>query len=248
MNDALDGERQAIETATLDFVQQLEAHDAAEQIHAGFQCFIQSFGFDNAVCVKLPEPGEELATCVLLNSRPDEWSNGYAARGYFGADPMARQLSRSNLPFAWSDVVGSRMFAAEEQVVMKWANEFDMQTGFVVPIFETSGTIAVMSIAGKNGRVDDTTRGALTLASIYTHNRLATLLRHAADFDVGLTRRELECLRWVASGKSDWEIGQILSISCKTVNYHIENVKRKFRVGTRMQAVVAALRQGKLCH
>ena len=61
-----------------------------------------------------------------------------------------------------------------------------------------------------------------------------------------MTERELECLRWAAAGKSDWEIGQILLISAKTVNYHIENAKRKFGVATRVQAIVCALRYGRL--
>ena len=59
-----------------------------------------------------------------------------------------------------------------------------------------------------------------------------------------VTARESEILGWVAAGKSDWAIGQILSISGKTVNFHVENAKRKLGVGTRLQAVVAALRAG----
>ena len=59
-----------------------------------------------------------------------------------------------------------------------------------------------------------------------------------------MTTRESEILAWVAAGKSDWAIGRILNISSKTVNYHIENVKRKFGVATRIQAVVAALERG----
>jgi DNA-binding CsgD family transcriptional regulator len=58
-----------------------------------------------------------------------------------------------------------------------------------------------------------------------------------------LTQREREILAWIAEGKSDWQIGQILNISSKTVNYHVENAKRKFAVATRIQAVIAALRQ-----
>jgi DNA-binding CsgD family transcriptional regulator len=56
--------------------------------------------------------------------------------------------------------------------------------------------------------------------------------------------RESEVLAWVAAGKSDWAIGQILNISNKTVNFHVENAKRKFGVGTRVQAVIAAMRIG----
>jgi DNA-binding CsgD family transcriptional regulator len=53
-----------------------------------------------------------------------------------------------------------------------------------------------------------------------------------------LTPREAEISRWLAAGKSDWEIGQILDISAKTVNYHVENIKKKCGVATRTQAVL----------
>ena len=59
-----------------------------------------------------------------------------------------------------------------------------------------------------------------------------------------VTARESEILAWVAAGKSDWAIGCILKISGKTVNFHVENAKRKLGVGTRIQAVIAALRIG----
>ena len=51
-------------------------------------------------------------------------------------------------------------------------------------------------------------------------------------------------LGWVAAGKSDWTIGRILNISGKTVNFHVENAKRKLGAGTRIQAVVTAMRNG----
>jgi DNA-binding CsgD family transcriptional regulator len=68
---------------------------------------------------------------------------------------------------------------------------------------------------------------------------------HPTDMDV--TPRETQILSWVAAGKSDWAIGQILRISSKTVNFHVENAKRKLGAGTRVQAVVAALREGMVC-
>jgi DNA-binding CsgD family transcriptional regulator len=61
-----------------------------------------------------------------------------------------------------------------------------------------------------------------------------------------VTLREGEVLSWVAAGKSDWAIARILKISDKTVNFHVENAKRKFGVGTRVQAVLAAMRNGTL--
>jgi DNA-binding NarL/FixJ family response regulator len=57
---------------------------------------------------------------------------------------------------------------------------------------------------------------------------------------VALNDRELECLTWSARGKTSPEIATILSISKRTVNFHIENACRKLNVSTRTEAVVKA--------
>lgn len=59
-----------------------------------------------------------------------------------------------------------------------------------------------------------------------------------------LNERERDVLNWVAAGKSDWQVAQILSVSPKTVNYHVENAKRKLGAVSRIQAVVEAVRLG----
>jgi DNA-binding NarL/FixJ family response regulator len=57
---------------------------------------------------------------------------------------------------------------------------------------------------------------------------------------VALSDRELECLTWSARGKTSPEIAVILSLSKRTVNFHIENACRKLNVSTRTEAVVKA--------
>jgi len=61
-----------------------------------------------------------------------------------------------------------------------------------------------------------------------------------------LTERENDVLRWVAEGKSSWEVGQILSISERTVKFHLSNIYRKFGVTSRAQAIVYAMRSNLL--
>lgn len=61
---------------------------------------------------------------------------------------------------------------------------------------------------------------------------------------VKLTNREKEVLQWSAAGKSSWEIGQIVSCTEAGVNYHFNNIRRKFGVRSRWIAMVMALEQG----
>lgn len=57
-----------------------------------------------------------------------------------------------------------------------------------------------------------------------------------------LTGREAEVLRWIAQGKTNREIGQILDISPRTVNKHLEQVFHKVGVENRTTAASVAIR------
>ena len=61
---------------------------------------------------------------------------------------------------------------------------------------------------------------------------------------VGLSQRETETLTWAARGKTSAEIGQILGISKRTVDFHIDNARIKLGVATRTQAVLKAANGG----
>jgi len=56
-----------------------------------------------------------------------------------------------------------------------------------------------------------------------------------------LTPREQEVLRWLAGGKTDRDIGEILAISPRTVHKHLQRIYEKLGVETRTAAVVRAM-------
>lgn len=70
--------------------------------------------------------------------------------------------------------------------------------------------------------------------------------RTAAPIPIEITRREAEILYWIGEGKTDWEIGVILRLKRKTVNYHAGRLLRKLGAQTRIQMVRRAVRLGLL--
>lgn len=57
-----------------------------------------------------------------------------------------------------------------------------------------------------------------------------------------LTKRESEVLYWVSYGKTNWEISQILSMSPRTANKHLEQIYRKLGVDNRTSAAAISIR------
>jgi DNA-binding NarL/FixJ family response regulator len=68
--------------------------------------------------------------------------------------------------------------------------------------------------------------------------REGAILRDA----LGLTTREADVLVWIARGKSNRDISEILNISARTVNKHLEQVFTKLGVENRAAAAVIAAR------
>ncbi len=64
--------------------------------------------------------------------------------------------------------------------------------------------------------------------------------RRGAGTSVGLTTRELDVLRLLATGKTDREIGEALFISRRTVNAHVASILGQLGVQSRQEAVARA--------
>ncbi|MFZ3117913.1 MAG: helix-turn-helix transcriptional regulator, partial [Variovorax sp.] len=58
--------------------------------------------------------------------------------------------------------------------------------------------------------------------------------------DAALTPRETEVLSWLAKGKTNRDIAEILGMSPRTVNKHLEHIFEKLGVETRSAAAALA--------
>jgi len=75
---------------------------------------------------------------------------------------------------------------------------------------------------------------------------ISARLRHIARSETwaqnaNLTDREIETLTWSARGKTSNEIAEIICLSKRTVDFHIESAIRKLGVATRIEAAVKAV-------
>ena len=64
--------------------------------------------------------------------------------------------------------------------------------------------------------------------------------------DCILSKREVECLRWAALGKTDNEVGMIISLSHATIRYHIHRAGEKLNSVNRAQTIFKAGQLGYL--
>jgi DNA-binding NarL/FixJ family response regulator len=103
-------------------------------------------------------------------------------------------------------------------------------------------------LKGRTLGADDYVRKPIDFDVLATivHARLARVARMDVwPKQIELSEREIEVLTWSARGKTSDEIASILSLSKRTVDFHMDNARNKLGVANRTQAVVKAV-TGKL--
>ncbi len=124
----------------------------------------------------------------------------------------------------------------------------------VVPVHLPFGQVSANSFPAINARAGSFSNafakygnllGTLTRRIISGYVSLSRKSKHIPA-DCGLSRREAECIRWASIGKTDEEIGEIISVCRSTVRYHIGRAGEKLESVNRTQTVFKATQLGYL--
>jgi LuxR family quorum sensing-dependent transcriptional regulator len=235
---------------TLEFIEKLQSLDLYDDIRDLVIQELNWYGFTRVTSWSVPGPGQGQQGQMALNTRPTDYIDHYVVNQYIDRDPTITELRHTLKPFTWDDLRQHRRLSKAERRILDEAREFDADDGFIVPIVSRSGSVAIFSPCGHKPDLSARARSALEILGTYAHcalhRALAQEQRPPRNQGSALTAREREIMRWVAAGKTDDEIGEILTISRETVTTHVENAKIKLNATRRTFAVVQALRFGEI--
>lgn len=234
---------------TLDFVERLQALTDYKAICQCISRELEWFGFTCVSDLTIPGPGKSLEATIHMNTRPREYVDRYVEQNYVVRDPVVTELRSTVSPYSWSDIRDRRRLSKPDERIMDEASEFDVRDGLIIPIVTLSGSVSIFSPCGPAPDLSQRARSALEIIGIYSHQALQrALVRTSRDETPHkpLTPREREVMLWVAAGKTDDEIAEILSIGTSTVTAHVESAKLKLDAFKRTFAIVQAIRFGEI--
>jgi LuxR family transcriptional regulator, quorum-sensing system regulator SolR len=198
-------------------------------------------GFDRcAYGMRMPLPLSN-PKMVMLNNYSAEWQHRYAEKNYLAVDPTVAHGLRSVMPVVWSD----KLFANCPQL---WdeAREHGLRVGWAQSSYDARGVGGLLTLARKDGPLSAAElRGngwKMSWLAQVAHEGLSRLLadKRAPEREISLTPREIEVLRWSADGKTSSEVGEILNISERTVNFHVNNSLEKLGATNKTAGVIKA--------
>lgn len=200
--------------------------------------------FDMAVCgmARLDGGGGTAAQQIVNISYPKEWLAIYEERGFVAVDPVVRAHFADFSPKIWSETYEQW---GRPHPFLSLAEDFDIREGCSFGAFSPGpATASIFSLC----ITKKPARHALEIINHiapHFHEALQRVMRlDLPDCISPLTPREHEVVRWMANGKSSWDISTILGISERTVKFHVSAILNKLGATNRTHAVAIALSRG----
>lgn len=227
-----------------DFVEQSRRAASAAELAQLYTRTVGEEGYEN--CILTSVRGHKLGHIAWFEF-PDGYVDAYVQNRWDLIDPVLSCSLRAMRPFFWSDVTEKTELNPVQRKFMAACVDLKVQAGLIFPFHGPNQRLDVMSISRRvPDRADESRAGLLHAVSMQTWHRYQELSGENlfVEAEVTLTPRELEVLNWCKDGKTRQQIAEILSVSKKTVEFHIRSIMDKLGASNQLSAVVIALQRG----
>ncbi|OLP44172.1 hypothetical protein BJF95_06315 [Rhizobium oryziradicis] len=173
-----------------------------------------------------------------------KWIEHYKAQNYVAIDPVIKEGFSNLLPVEWN-AGGAKN--TKLKTFFGEAAEFGVgRSGVTFSVRGMAGDRALFTItsdsSAKEWKKDqEFLKRDLQMLAYHVHNLVMSSAQAEKRPAPKLAPREIECLKWKASGKTDWETAMILGITEKTVRFYLDLARAKLDATNITHAVVKAL-------
>ncbi|WP_367190242.1 autoinducer binding domain-containing protein [Burkholderia sp. Ed8] len=228
-----------------DAYHQFSAAENERQLFQRIAAYSKRLGFEYCCYgIRVPLPVSK-STVAIFDTYPDGWMAHYQAQNYIEVDSTVRDGALTTNMIVWPDID-----AVAPCPLWEDAREAGLSVGIAQSSWAARGAFGLLSISRHADRLTPAEINTLTLQTHWLANLSHSLMsgfmvpKLAPPASVALTAREREVLCWTAEGKTACEIGLILSVSERTVTFHLNNVLVKLGATNKVQAVVKAVSAG----
>jgi DNA-binding CsgD family transcriptional regulator len=242
---------QALEFAQLsDFEAVYHASEKAQShsdLFTVIEAAIRSFGFRWFALVDDGDLIKGRSSCLFMTNYPSSWVDEVVTNRLYRDDPVHAASIRSPTGLCWERIHDVIAPTHAQLSVLERGRAHGLKSGYTVPFRIPGERGAFFSVAQrKDGAFTHAEAAAAQLVGGIAFQRGRELIKGRAVKAVGapLSPRQIDCLRLIAAGKTEWEMGIILDLSPRTVHEYVEGARRRYGVRTRSQLVLAAARDG----
>ena len=196
------------------------------------------FGLTCVTSFSVFTAGKTLKNCLWMNSRPQDYIDRYSEKKLHSPRSRRYRIS-SKYPsvFLERHSYQARLKEKREGNYRRGARVGRPQRLYGSDCYSIRIDVGFLPMRLRAESLIESARGTRNHSDLFPSRIEARVARNSARAHTPLTPREREIMQWVAAGKTDDGIGEILVLGTSTVASHIENAKRKQGPGTRERTV-----------
>lgn len=221
-----------------------------EAITAGFRRALEELGFRHFACCSHVDPVAPPSHAIVVHNYPAAWVQQFSDEKLYRIDPVLQHAGSHLTPFFWDSAFAAQAITAAQKRVLAEADLLGLAHGYTIPIevsWMPGALRASCSVVPDNDNIEPRSYTTVQIMALYLYASVSRAqVPCNTALSVELTSRERECLTLAAQGKGDWTIGRVLCLSEHTVHSHIEKVKQRLGVSTRVQAIVQSVMTGQI--
>ncbi len=208
--------------------------------------FFNSWGFQAVSYYLMRQGSSQIATSPIQMGYTRREVNAYLTNDFRRLDIVHRVVLAHGTPMLWSSIWENTETSAEERGFREAMREAGFKDGLALPLYGPNLRNACVALSHMTDEVNLNTEAVALLHFVAqsAHLRICAMFAEETSPDRHLSKREKEILDWVARGKSNGVIADILAISPGTVDTYMRRIYEKLEVSDRTSAAVKGVGMG----
>lgn len=228
----------------------------AKSIYATTQIFkdtISQFGYSQFVYARSPESeGKGIDEYINLGNLDPGWMEHYISKEMFKTDYLIDHCLHSTQPLLWSELeqmIKSERLEKTQADVHFASRDWGVSKGVTLPLPCFGRFRAGLSLVADR-EMSGSDHDDVFQASAETITAIAHIFHTSVEFGMvaqdfyGLTKREIEVLKWLSDGFKTKEIAYRLKTSVHTVEKQVKSARERLQAASSAQAVAKGVLLG----
>ncbi len=237
-----------------DYLQRSNQAQSEDELFAIYKEAVGSHGLDRVLLCLATEHQDigKVAGLGVMHNYPKHWMDYYFEKGLDKIDPVMIYGLRKMEAYTWEEIPRNMSLLKKQKDCLSEGQESGLYNGICTPLRGPENSLAGLSLASSEKK--DSFSGNLDMITAYSNHFYIAYrrinqkgnnhTRNQTTQNYALTPKQREILTWAAISKTNEEIGIILGISPRTVEWHMKTIYEKLNAYGRVLAVTKAITYG----